>query len=89
MEALKRDGCDHIYDDHGVSGRSFERQGLDAALGALKAGDMLVVWRLDRLGRSLAKLIELMEELGKKGIEFRSLSESIDTSCPAGDWCFT
>jgi len=57
-------------------------------LAALKQGDMLVVWRLDRLGRSLTKLIELMEELGKKGIEFRSLSESIDTSSSGGRLVF-
>lgn len=88
MEALKGAGCEHIFEDHGVSGRTFERQGLDAALAALKKGDMLIVWRLDRLGRSLAKLIELMEELGSKGIEFRSLSESIDTSSSGGRLVF-
>lgn len=88
MEALKRAGCEFIYQDHAVSGRSFEREGLDAALTALKAGDMLVVWRLDRLGRSLSKLIELMETLGSKGIEFRSLNESIDTSSSGGRLVF-
>lgn len=88
MEALRRAGCENIFEDHGVSGKSFERHGLDAALAALKQGDMLVVWRLDRLGRSLAKLIELMEELGNKGIEFRSLSESIDTSSSGGRLVF-
>lgn len=88
IEALKEAGCEHIFEDHGVSGRTFERQGLDAALAALKKGDMLIVWRLDRLGRSLAKLIELMEELGSKGIEFRSLSESIDTSSSGGRLVF-
>lgn len=88
MEALTRAGCDQIYEDHGVSGKSFERMGLDAAISALKAGDMLVVWRLDRLGRSLIKLIELMEALGNRGIEFRSLSENIDTSSSGGRLVF-
>ena len=88
MKALERAGCVQIYEDHGVSGRNFERQGLEAALSALKSGDMLVVWRLDRLGRSLIKLIELMEELGKKGIEFHSLCESIDTSSSGGRLVF-
>lgn len=88
MKALERAGCVQIYEDHGVSGRSFERQGLEAALAALKSGDMLVVWRLDRLGRSLIKLIELMEDLGNKGIEFHSLCESIDTSSSGGRLVF-
>lgn len=88
MKALKRAGCERIYEDHGVSGKTFERVGLDAALEALKAGDMLVVWRLDRLGRSLSKLIELMEGLGDKGIQFHSLSENIDTSSSGGRLVF-
>lgn len=88
MDALKRAGCSHIFEDHGVSGKSFDRQGLDAALAKLKKGDMLVVWRLDRLGRSLSKLIEFMEALGHRGIEFRSLSENIDTSSSGGRLLF-
>ena len=88
MDALKRAGCTHIFEDHGVSGKSFDRQGLDAALAKLKKGDMLVVWRLDRLGRSLSKLIEFMESLGHRGVEFRSLSENIDTSSSGGRLLF-
>ncbi len=88
MDALRRAGCTHIFEDHGVSGKSFDRRGLDAALKTLKKGDMLVVWRLDRLGRSLSKLIEFMEALGQKGIEFRSLSENIDTSSSGGRLLF-
>lgn len=88
MKALKNAGCDHIYEDYGVSGKTFERDGLEAALSTLGKGDTLVVWRLDRLGRSLSKLIELMDELGAKGIDFRSLSEAIDTSSSGGRLAF-
>ena len=88
MEALQRAGCLRIYEDRGVSGKSFVRRGLGAALDALKEGDMLVVWRLDRLGRSLSKLVKLVEELGERGIEFRSLCENIDTSSSGGRLIF-
>ncbi|MCZ4072113.1 recombinase family protein [Agrobacterium sp. LMR679] len=88
MEALKRSGCEQIFVDRGVSGSLFDRQGLDAALEYLNTGDMLVVWRLDRLGRSLSKLIELVEQLGKMGVEFHSLCESIDTSSSGGRLIF-
>ncbi|MFB9952429.1 recombinase family protein [Rhizobium puerariae] len=88
MQALHHSGCARIFEDHGVSGKSFERQGLDAALAALKPGDTLVVWRLDRLGRSLSRLVQLMEQLGKKDVAFRSLSEHIDTSSSGGRLVF-
>ncbi|AYM84035.1 recombinase family protein [Agrobacterium tumefaciens] len=88
MEALRFAGCSKIYKDQGISGVSFARQGLDAALNELNRGDMLVVWRLDRLGRSLSKLVNLVEDLGERGIEFRSLSESIDTSSSGGRLIF-
>ena len=88
MKALKNAGCERIYEDYGVSGKTFDRDGLEAALGTLDKGDTLVVWRLDRLGRSLSKLVELMEQLGAKGIDFRSLSESIDTTSSGGRLVF-
>lgn len=88
MEALKRAGCEQIFMDQGISGSAFDRPGLAAALSSLKEGDMFVVWRLDRLGRSLARLISFMEELGGKGIEFRSLCECIDTSSSGGRLIF-
>tara|TARA_Y100000815_G_C13270813_1_gene472959 strand:+ start:409 stop:990 length:582 start_codon:yes stop_codon:yes gene_type:complete len=88
IQALKKQGCKRIYTDHGVSGRDFERAGLDEALGMLKAGDTLVVWRLDRLGRSLIHLVQLMEEFGRNGIHFHSISESIDTSSSGGRLVF-
>ncbi|MGU3400488.1 recombinase family protein [Brucellaceae bacterium D45D] len=88
MEALKNAGCGKIFQDHGVSGKDFERKGLNAAMNNLRKGDSLVVWRLDRLGRSLSRLVELMDLLGKKGVAFQSLNENIDTSSPGGRLVF-
>jgi len=67
-----------------MSGAKAERPGLTKALAFLRAGDTLVVWRLDRLGRSLKDLIVRMEELSQRNIGFKSLHESIDTTSPAG-----
>lgn len=86
--ALEAAGCSYIYADQGISGADFERPGLTAALDDLRAGDMLVVWRLDRLGRSLIDLIRLVTELGERKIEFRSLNEAIDTSSSGGRLLF-
>jgi len=88
LTALRKAGCDHIEQDHGVSGASTRRQGLDRVLAALKAGDTLVVWKLDRLGRSLAHLIELVATFKSKGIGFKSLTEGIDTSTAMGEFTF-
>lgn len=88
MRALAQAGCAKIFRDHGVSGRTFQRQGLSAALAMLEAGDTLVVWRLDRLGRSLSGLVLLMEELGRRNVGFCSLSESIDTNSSGGRLIF-
>lgn len=60
IQALERMGCDQVFSDHGQSGSDFERAGLEAALDAVVPGDMLVVWRLDRLGRSLVGLVGLL-----------------------------
>ena len=65
ISALKAARCDKLFEDHGISGASFSRPGLDAALLKLDEGDTLVVWRLDRLGRSLSKLVELIERLNR------------------------
>ncbi|KIP17099.1 DNA resolvase [Burkholderia ubonensis] len=83
-DALFRAGCDVLYMDQGISGADFSRPGLNEALAEASSGDTLVVWRLDRLGRSLAKLIDLVNYLGKNGIGFMSLTESIDTSSAGG-----
>lgn len=88
IEALKRNGCDNIFSDHGVSGGNFERPGLEQALDQLETDDTLVVWKLDRLGRSLIRLVQLIDELGKRKVHFQSLSENIDTSSPGGRLVF-
>ncbi|MGI6856396.1 recombinase family protein [Mesorhizobium sp. 1B3] len=86
--ALRAAGCVRIYTDEGISGANFERPGLAAVLDELRPGDTFVVWRLDRLGRSLVDLIKLISELGERRIEFRSLSEAIDTSSSGGRLLF-
>jgi DNA invertase Pin-like site-specific DNA recombinase len=88
LRALEAVGCDTICTDQGRSGRSFDRAGLEAALQSLEPGGTLVVWRLDRLGRSLSGLVAFMDQLGKQGIDFRSLTENIDTSSSGGRLMF-
>ncbi|MCV9910388.1 recombinase family protein [Brucella sp. HL-2] len=83
LNALKLAGCEQIFMDEGVSGAKVDRAGLKKALASLQPGDTLVVWRLDRLGRSLINLVGLMSELGNRGVEFHSVMENIDT-CSAG-----
>ena len=88
LDALHRACCDQIFRKEGVSGVATTRPALDAALVALKSGDVLVVWKLDRLGRSLAHLITLVSGLGARGVGFMSLSEAIDTNCASGRLLF-
>jgi DNA invertase Pin-like site-specific DNA recombinase len=88
ISALTNAGCNIIYRDHGRSGHDFDRTGLDEALSSLMPGSTLVVWRLDRLGRSLSGLVELIEKLGKRHVHFRSVMENIDTSSPGGRLMF-
>jgi DNA invertase Pin-like site-specific DNA recombinase len=83
-DALKAAGCQKIFADPGVSGTTTSRPGLDRALKALKPGDTLIVWKLDRLGRSLRHLVQVVAELGDRGINFRSLSDPIDTESAGG-----
>lgn len=89
VDALTAAGCEErrIYTDQ-VSGTTTERAGLAKALEMLREGDTLVVWRLDRLGRSLPHLIEVVADLKARHIGFRSLTESIDTTTPAGELIF-
>ena len=82
-DALKRAGCERLFDDQ-ASGARTDRPGLADALAYLRAGDTLVVWKLDRLGRSMSHLIEKIGELATRGIGFRSLTENIDTTTPGG-----
>jgi DNA invertase Pin-like site-specific DNA recombinase len=84
VDALEAAGCAQLYVDNGVSGATRSRPELDRCLDALRAGDTLVVWKLDRLGRSLSHLLGILEMLKARGIAFRSLTEGIDTSTPAG-----
>lgn len=85
--ALVSAECELIFEDK-ISGKSRDRPGLKKALRTLKAGDTLVVWKLDRLGRSMRHLVMLTEELRERGIGFRSLTDSIDTSSPMGRFFF-
>ena len=86
-EALEKSGCEKIFDDAMTGSRS-DRPGLNKAIEHLRKGDTLVVWKLDRLGRSIKHLIELVEPLSEKGIHFKSLTDSIDTSTPSGRFFF-
>ena len=88
LNALNDAGCDVIFKDEGVSGAARQRDGLSQALDALKDGDQLVTWRLDRLGRSLPHLIEVVGQINNVGAEFRSLNEAIDTSSAGGKLIF-
>jgi DNA invertase Pin-like site-specific DNA recombinase len=84
IDALKKAGCEKIYTDHGVSGSKMDRPELNRALEICRSGDTLVVWRLDRLGRNLSHLVEVVTGLKDKGIGFKSLQETIDTSSANG-----
>ena len=86
-QALAAAGCERIYED-AQSGQRDGRPGLARALEMLRAGDTLAVWKLDRLGRGLKQLIGLVEELERRGINFRSLTDQIDTSTPGGRFFF-
>lgn len=82
-DALSQAGCIRIFEDR-LSGATAERPGLSAALSYLRDGDVLVVWRLDRLGRSLAHLIQVVADLDARSVGFRSLTEAIDTTTSGG-----
>lgn len=86
-DELKRVGAEVIYEDR-TSGKTAERPELQHCLKALRAGDTLTVWRLDRLGRNLQDLLRIVTELEAKGVTFKSLKESIDTRGPAGKLVF-
>ncbi len=88
LDALRAAGAVELFEDRGISGATRDRPGLVAALSALRLGDVLMVWRLDRLGRSLADLIEMVNTLKAKGCGFRSLTEAIDTSTAGGELVF-
>ena len=89
LDALLQAGCskEHIYTDE-ITGSTFERKGLDEALKFVRPGDVFTVWKLDRLGRSLRDLIDTFDFLKKKGVEFVSLMDKIDTTTPNGKLIF-
>jgi DNA invertase Pin-like site-specific DNA recombinase len=87
IDALKKAGCEQIFTDR-VSGSKAERKGLTEALSHLREGDTLVVWRLDRLGRSLRHLIDTVTEINARGVGFKSLQENIDTTTSGGKLVF-
>lgn len=86
-DALTKEGCEKIFSDT-LSGAKDERPGLSMAIEVLRKGDILVVWKLDRLGRSLPHLIKMMNDLKEKGIGFKSLQENIDTTSGVGKLVF-
>jgi DNA invertase Pin-like site-specific DNA recombinase len=86
-DALTSGGCEKIFEDVG-SGASDTRKGLAECIEYARSGDTLVVWKLDRLGRSLKHLVEVVGSLEKRKVGFKSLSESIDTTSDAGKLVF-
>lgn len=86
-DALKEAGCEEIYTDI-ASGSKSQRPGLDKALEFIRAGDTLIVWKLDRLGRSIQHLIETVSTLSKRKVAFKSLQENIDTTSSGGKLIF-
>jgi len=87
VDALRRAGCHRMYEDK-ASGKSTVRPQLEECLADLREGDTLVVWRLDRLGRSLPDLVHIVTELEVKGIGFESLTEKIETTNASGKLTF-
>ncbi len=86
-DALKAAGCGRVFSER-ISTRKEKRPELEAAMDYCREGDVLVVWRLDRLGRSIRELIELVGKLQERGVGFRSLQENIDTTTAGGKLVF-
>lgn len=87
IEALKKAGCEKIFDDK-ISSDLQERPGLAQALDILRSGDTLVIWKLDRLARSVKALVSFAETLAAENIQLRSLTDAIDTGTPSGRFFF-
>ncbi len=84
IDALEAACCDHIYKDQGISAVSKTRKGFNDALSALNNGDTFVIWKMDRAFRSLRHALDVLEEFEHRNIEFRSLTDQIDTTTPMG-----
>jgi DNA invertase Pin-like site-specific DNA recombinase len=87
LDALKQAGCERMFTDQ-ASGSRTDRRGLAEAQSHLREGDTLVVWKLDRLGRTVLQLVGFVNDLAARGVAFRSLTDGIDTSTPAGRFFF-
>jgi DNA invertase Pin-like site-specific DNA recombinase len=87
LDALAAAGCAPVFEDR-ASGARADRPGLRAALDYAREGDVLVTWKLDRLGRSMPHLIDTVAALERRGVGFRSLTEAIDTTTPGGRLVF-
>ena len=87
IEALTTAGCTKIFHEK-TSGSRAERPEFTKVRGMLREGDTLVVWKLDRLGRSVKNLVDLVAELHKQGVQFKSLTDAIDTATPSGRFFF-
>lgn len=86
-DQLQADGCTEVFEEK-ITGKRDSRPALDKALAALQPGDTLVVWKLDRLGRSVKNLTTLLHDLNSRGVCFRSISDGIDTGTPTGKLLF-
>lgn len=84
LDCLKAAGCDQVFYDHGISGGKADRPGLEQALKHVVEGDMLIVYKLDRLGRSVLHLADLLARLDNQDVQFWSLTEGINTATPGG-----
>ena len=84
LDALREAGAVRVFNDHGVSGSTAARPGLDSCLDHLREGDVLTVWKLDRLGRNTQHVLAVVDELTSRGIGFRSLTEGLHTDGPMG-----
>jgi len=87
LDALEAAGCDRVFEET-ASGAKADRPVLKEATAYARSGDVLVVWRLDRLGRSLQHLLTTISELAERGVGFKSLTEQIDTTTPGGNLIF-
>lgn len=88
IDALRNAGCEKIYTEK-VSGSTKDRQELNKLLDTIRAGDIIIIYKLDRLGRSLKHLLELMQGIQEKKVELKSLHDAIDTSSPTGKLIFS
>ena len=88
LDALRAAGCERIFEDRGVSGAKATRPGLDDLVRYVREGDVLTVYKLDRLGRNVSHLLAFVEDLSKRKVGFRSLTEQLDTTTPGGRLLF-